>query len=248
VETLVCRLLPDAVADGPSNMAADEVLLESAVGGQASLRFYGWSAATLSLGYFQPARLRRTDPRLETLPYVRRPTGGVTLVHHHELTYALALPAGPPWQARGEKVAVWLSRVHGIIASALRDLGVCAQLSEGSNETFTGALCFKHVTAGDLVLGAEKVVGSAQRRQHGAVLQHGAILLATSLHTPILPGIEELSGRHLRREEIQQAIVRRWTRDSGWILVAGDWKPEERRRTMELTDQKYTRGSWNAKR
>src|SRR5205814_9219218 len=95
----VCRLLPYAVADGPHNMAADEVLLESAAAGIASLRFYGWSEATLSLGYFQPERLRHEDERLTGLPYVRRPSGGATLVHHHEVTYALALPAGPPWQS-----------------------------------------------------------------------------------------------------------------------------------------------------
>jgi len=50
----VVRLLPFREADGPHNMAADEMLLEAAGVGQASLRFYGWSAPELSLGYFQP--------------------------------------------------------------------------------------------------------------------------------------------------------------------------------------------------
>src|SRR5947209_7466749 len=68
------RLLPFAAADGPRNMAADEVLLEAAVGGGASLRFYGWSEPTLSLGYFQPQSVRLSDPRLAGLPWVRRPT------------------------------------------------------------------------------------------------------------------------------------------------------------------------------
>src|SRR5437868_10093883 len=95
---VACRLLRFARADGPHNMAADEVLLESAVAGMASLRFYGWSAPTVSLGYFQPERMRRADERLARLAYVRRPTGGGALVHHHEVTYALALPANPAWQ------------------------------------------------------------------------------------------------------------------------------------------------------
>src|SRR5262245_26530345 len=93
------RLLPYAIADGPHNMAADETLLEGAGRGVASLRFYGWSEATLSLGYFQPARRRFDAERLASLPFVRRPSGGDALVHHHELTCALALPAGRPWQA-----------------------------------------------------------------------------------------------------------------------------------------------------
>ena len=53
----VVRLLPFADADGPHNMAADEMLLETAGAGQASLRFYGWSAPALSLGYFPAAHL-----------------------------------------------------------------------------------------------------------------------------------------------------------------------------------------------
>ena len=50
-------------------MAADEVMLESAVTGVASLRFYGWTEATVSLGYFQTERLRREDARLAELQF-----------------------------------------------------------------------------------------------------------------------------------------------------------------------------------
>src|SRR5437588_9911435 len=107
MEIARCRLLPYAVADGAHNMAADEVLLEGASAGVASLRFYGWSEPTLSLGYFQSAAVRRTDPRLAALPYVRRPTGGMTLVHHHELTSALALPARSPWEPPRVKAPTW---------------------------------------------------------------------------------------------------------------------------------------------
>jgi len=73
MSTPVCRLLPHVAADGPHNMAADEVLLESAAAGVASLRFYDWSEPTVSLGYFQPR-----GARLAGLPYVRRPSGGMT--------------------------------------------------------------------------------------------------------------------------------------------------------------------------
>ena len=59
------RLLPYSEADGPHNMAADETLLESAVRGLASLRFYGWSPPTLSLGYFQPERSRLEEAMRE---------------------------------------------------------------------------------------------------------------------------------------------------------------------------------------
>src|SRR5260370_24578211 len=95
------RTLPLESADGAHNMAADQLLLRAAAEGEAALSFYSWSEATLSLGYFQPANVRTTDPLLSKLPYVRRSSGGAALVHHCELTYALALPAGKPWQGEG---------------------------------------------------------------------------------------------------------------------------------------------------
>src|SRR5947209_17026168 len=145
-----CRLLPFETADGPHQMAADEVLLAAAVEGVASLRFYAWEPPTLSLGYFQRADERLTDPRLAALPFVRRASGGGALVHHHEVTYALALPPGPPWQS-GEP---WPCRMHHLIQSALADLGVAATRRACGEQRRAGAfLCFRHQTPGDLLAG-----------------------------------------------------------------------------------------------
>jgi lipoate-protein ligase A len=241
----ICRLLPFTVADGPHNMAADEVLLESAVASVASVRLYGWSAATLSLGYFQSEKLRHTDPLLAGLPYVRRPSGGDTLVHHHEVTYALGLPAGPPWQAPDS----WLPRMHQIIVAALHEFGVAAQLYNPVGEQlFSGPLCFRHFTPGDLLLGCAKVVGSAQRRHRGALMQHGAILLARSPYTPVLPGIQELTGRTLAVEQVCAAVRREIARQTGWEVVESEWTTAERQRFEELAAKKYTQDSWNRKR
>ena len=114
-------------------MAADEVLLESAAGGVASLRFYTWAEATLSLGYFQAEAACRADPRLAGLPWVRRASGGEALVHHHEVTYALALP--PSWPKPGPG---WLRSMHGVIAAALADLGVAVRACGDGEEKKRG--------------------------------------------------------------------------------------------------------------
>jgi lipoate-protein ligase A len=240
-----CRLLPYAVADGPHNMAADEVLLESALAGVASLRFYGWAAATVSLGYFQPERVRREDERLAGLPFVRRPSGGGTLVHHHEVTYSFGLPVGPPWQTG----APWLTRMHELIAAALAGLGVAARPHVPADEPpFRGFLCFQHFTAGDLLLGPGKVVGSAQRRHRGALMQHGSVLLAASPCAPMLPGVRELIGRGLGVAETVAAVEREWVRGTGLSLEPGDWTGAEQRRVAELAAGKYGRDEWKRKR
>ncbi len=228
-------------------MAQDEALLESAVGGVASFRPYGWREATLSLGYFQPAALREADPLLAPLPFVRRCTGGETLVHHHELTYALALPPGGEWQPRGRP---WLCRLHGIVTDALAALGVHAgACCVGEERKLGDVLCFLHHTPGDLVLGGAKVVGSAQRKQRGALLQHGAILLAQSPHTPALPGLSELAGVGPERtDDLKAALLDALARDTGWRLEPSGWTEAERGRAAELAETKYRRASWNRKR
>ena len=238
------RLLPYTEADGPHNMAADEVLLEAAVAGSASLRLYGWSQATLSLGYFQPVAVRESDPRLANLPWVRRPTGGETLVHHHELTYALSLPPGPPWQAHRTS---WLALMHAILAEALAGLGAAA-VSVGSEVRLGQVLCFLHHTPGDLHIGRAKVVGSAQRRRRGALLQHGAVLLAASPHTPALPGVAELIGRGLSAEEVAAAVRVCFARRTGWTLEPADWTADECHRIDALAADKYAQPAWNARR
>jgi lipoate-protein ligase A len=241
----ICRLLPFAIAGGAHNMATDEALLESAVTGIASLRFYGWSEPTVSLGYFQKEDVRRADPLLENLPCVRRPTGGATLVHHHEVTYALALPEGPPWQT-GER---WLVRMHGILAVALAKLGVlCRVHAEEHNQPTAGPLCFKHFAPGDLLIGDAKIAGSAQRRQRGALLQHGAILLARSDHTPTLPGVLELTGYRPRVEELCSAVTSAFATQTGWQLTAGELSVTEQDRVGELAQTKYSQNKWNRKR
>lgn len=244
MEELTLRRLPDLCADGPTQMAADEVMLRAAAKGIASIRFYTWSTPTLSLGYFQPAASRLDDPLLGALPFVRRPTGGLTLVHHHELTYALAVPAGRDWRT----LASWL-RLHEIIADALAEFGVKAVPHPAATKhDSTSPLCFHHFTAGDLLIGSAKIVGSAQRRQHRAILQHGAVLLARSPFTPDLAGVKELAGVEVLPEALGSAIVDGCRRSWGWSFRAEAWSSAEGELIDELVDGRYRLDVWNRKR
>jgi lipoate-protein ligase A len=138
--------------------------------------------------------------------------------------------------------------MHAIIAAALKDLGVPTTACPGEDQPFTGTLCFQHRTAGDLVIGTDKVVGSAQRRDRGALLQHGAILLAASPHTPILPGIHELSQQSPTVPQLAAALEQALARETGWDLAPADWTATERQRIDELVAGKYSRDDWNRKR
>jgi lipoate-protein ligase A len=240
------RLLPFAEGRGAWNMAADEALLESAAEGVATLRCYGWTTPTLSLGYFQRAADRLADPLLAGLPFVRRPSGGGALVHHHEVTYCLALTGGEPWQRPGES---WARRLHNLLQRALAVLGVLTELCPPDGERGRGDfLCFRHITPDDLLLGPHKIAGSAQRRPRGALLQHGGILLARSAHTPALPGIAELTGRRLSTLDVAAALAEQFVHGVGWAVEPGDWDGAEISRAAELEATRYTAASWNEKR
>jgi lipoyl(octanoyl) transferase len=244
VEELICRLLPFESADGPTNMATDEVLLQAAIGGTATLRFYGWTVPTLTLGYFQSEKTRSRDPLLEPLPFVRRPSGGEILVHHHEVTYALGLPPGI-WQPGRN----WPLRMHQIIVAGLAGLSIQAVLQETRSFVLPkGLLCFRQLTPGDVLIAGAKVVGSARRKCRGAGLQHGGILLARSPHTPELSGIRELTGRDVTVTQIVDAVGKAFADATTARLVGGSLSKTERTQLDELRINKYGTALWNHKR
>ncbi len=135
---------------------------------------------------------------------------------------------------------------HEIIRIALARSGVETRLC--SREEKSGeVLCFLHHTPGDVLLGSCKVVGSAQRKKRGAVLQHGGILLARSSFTPSLPGIAELSGIHIVRESLQADLVAELSVATGWKIEPADWNVEEKQAIEENLKQ-YQSSEWNERR
>jgi lipoate-protein ligase A len=239
------RLLPFETADGPTNMAADEALLLSAADGSASLRFYSWSPATLSLGYFQSTAARFENPRLASLPWVRRASGGATLVHDQEITYALALPTGSPWH----DCEPWMPRFHEILRAALESLGFFGTIQLASASNVQGeVLCFQRHTVGDLLCRGVKIGGSAQRKHRRGFLQHGSLVLSQSQHTPELPGLRELIGRTVTPSDAVDAVSAEFMRATGWPLEPGGWTATERETTAHLAREKFGSAAWNEKR
>jgi lipoate-protein ligase A len=197
--TAPCHVLPYDVAEGPANMALDEAMLDAAGGGagMALLRTYGWSTPTLSLGYFQRLADIEAEPRWREVPKVRRLSGGGAIWHHHEVTYALAVPDSHPLARPNTKL---YRAVHTAIAAALASMGVGARAgarqadrAQKDCEHKRTLLCFAELGLEDVIADRVKLVGSAQRRRKGAVLQHGSVLLARSSLAPELPGVCDLA-------------------------------------------------------
>lgn len=185
-------IVEPAPCSGSWNMAVDEVLLEAAAAGEScSLRIYEWDQATVSLGYFQSADDPSLESRFPHLPKVKRLSGGGAILHHHEVTYSIAITDGHPLAVSPGEL---YEEVHRRVIAMLGRLGVEVRLrGEPLKLAAEPFLCFSRGDARDIVLGPHKIMGSAQRRRRGAVLQHGALLLARSEFAPEFPGLAELA-------------------------------------------------------
>ncbi len=164
---------------GDWNMAADEFLLEQTIEtGQISVRIYRWEEATLSLGHFQKWPDGDLDLGLRDLPVVRRLSGGGAIVHDQELTYSLQVPST---HFLAQDPAQMYDLVHAAIIDWLAAKGINVQPRGAmEHEKESNFLCYARGDWRDLMIGNEKIVGSAQRRRKGAILQHGSILLSKS--------------------------------------------------------------------
>ncbi len=176
------RVLHDPALDGPTNMARDEALMHG-VGSLASaptLRLYQWATPTLSLGYFQPfADTSLLSEPVADLPIVRRLTGGGAILHDLELTYSVAIPVDHPL-VHGKPNELY-RLMHEAVTAALAGLGVMAVpcgTTDDSGPRRGPFFCFARRHEFDLLVGADKIVGSAQRRTREAILQHGSIVVA----------------------------------------------------------------------
>lgn len=208
------NLIVDPVGrSGPYNMATDEALLDDvARSGGAYLRLYRWDPPTLSIGRNQPNVF-------ESIPVVRRPTGGQAVWHEHEVTYAVAAPISFFGSLRDA-----YCEIHERLARALQTLGVGAVLADrptvrprptgsplGSDHPTS---CFASSVGGEILVNGRKLVGSAQVRKRNAFLQHGSILLGGSQRHVAGPSDETtlsaVLGRLIHFDDVVSAVIREW--------------------------------------
>jgi lipoate-protein ligase A len=158
-------------------MARDTALqARAAKTSQTVFSVYSWQRPTLSFGRHQAATGLYDVERIEAagLDVVRRPTGGGAILHNHEVTYSVTAPLDD-----SEPLREAYSRINRILLDGLARLGVDAALATPSERAAAPGPrpCFETPGEGELVAGGAKLVGSAQWRDGGALLQHGSILV-----------------------------------------------------------------------
>lgn len=208
-------------------MAVDAALVDSVrESGTPVLRFYGWAPACLSLGRNQPARGHYDEALLADagIEVVRRRTGGRAVLHDRELTYSVVIP-----DRLFESPRTAYATINRALANGLARLGVAARSTPDDGPVARPSLvpCFVEPAPGELLVGDRKIVGSAQVRIGGVILQHGSIMLGRSaslerLPTEVVEQLEgmpayltDLVGKEADPDEIVDAIVAAWADDVG---------------------------------
>jgi len=195
-------------------MGVDEALLASAVEGVATLRFYAWEGPWLSQGYAQRLDPRRISRCAEAgVGVVRRATGGGAVLHGADLTYCVAAPEQMlPGGLRGS-----YSLVADALIAGLRSLGAAvSRTAAPSGAAGSGSFdCFAVSAEDEICVMGRKLVGSAQRRARGGVLQHGSIRLdpdppqairAVGFAPGVATSLAEL-GVRVSRADLQHALT-----------------------------------------
>jgi lipoate-protein ligase A len=162
-------------------MAVDAALLEGVAAGTSppTIRFYAWDPPTVSLGRFQEVGegIHLAVCARRGWDVVRRPTGGRAVLHDQEITYSLVVP-----EAMVDHAGILTSfcLFSGALHAALERLYPALAVGTGAQSpraVHGNPACFATATAADGLLDGRKLVGAAQVRRGGALLQHGSLLL-----------------------------------------------------------------------
>jgi lipoate-protein ligase A len=257
------RLLDTGDAEGAMNMAIDEAILLSVSSNRSppTLRFYGWQPPCVSVGRAQsPEReIDLAACRRQGYTWVRRPTGGRAILHIDELTYSVTAPEGEQ-RVTGDIVTSYRRLSLGLVAG-LRLVGcdiAQAGLQPDASQADKSAACFDVPSHYEVTAKNRKLVGSAQVRRKGVVLQHGALPLCgdvsrladvlalslaeraelkTKLQNRAIT-LEEALGHRVSRSEVVAAL------SEGFGLALNlEWTPgelsTEERTTAALLRAKY---------
>jgi lipoate-protein ligase A len=235
------------------------------------LRFYAWSPPTLSLGYAQAIEtaIDLAWCRAHGIDVVRRPTGGRAVLHDQEVTYSLVLSADDPRVNTGI-LAAYLT-IGQALVRGLSYLDITSELLPPRRRALpppepVSAVCFATAASYEVAVQGRKLIGSAQRRLRGAIMQHGSIPLAIdrdkldAIFSLLRQGVCALppgDDYHSRMTSLQEAggrvydyaaVVAALTRGMAetWQveLIPGQLTASEHQLSAHLSATKYRSEAW----
>lgn len=255
------RLIDSGLCDASYNMALDEAIAVSVRKGLCppTLRFYGWSIASLSIGCFQ----KTNDIDIEYcmskgIPIVRRPTGGRAILHDRELTYSFSSRLEGHFQ---EGLHQSYKKISTALIIAFKRLGIQSEFAKTKRGSYSRSpLCFQSRSYGELSCSGRKLAGSAQKRWYDGFLQQGSIPFSINLKElkSIFISEQLIEDKSLANEEIpfhafsikplKSAIKEAFQKVFEIEFMLSKPTPYEAELTQDLLIKKYLQAKWNLQR
>lgn len=279
------RLIKDSYHNGFMNMAIDEAIMITHRGGLVppTIRFYQWSPPAVSLGYFQDLQ-KEIDVEAckeRGIDIVRRPTGGKAVLHDQELTYSFVIRENHPLV--NDTILETYKKISGGIIRGLSYLGIKSELVPLRGKLENNLLgrsdktrihhldfksiCFSIPSQYEVQVEGKKIVGSAQVRKGGVVLQHGSLLiklekdkLFSIFNFPSVQikdrlkfkfnatSLEEILKRKINFSELSEILPQGFEEEFGVRLVESKLTSQEEKISQELLENKYSTYEWNYQR
>ena len=250
-------------------MAVDDALLEAAESAAASgqpaapiLRLYEWERPTLSLGRRQPFPPDRvaSAPPVE-FDWVRRATGGLAVLHEHELTYSV-IAANEVEPFRG-KIADGYRAIAAALECFAASIGVrvdaetaAADDDRPGKAPDDDVSCFDWRSRHETAVAGRKLIGSAQRRKRRAFLQHGSIpwkLRADRIEQALGSPVKSEAFTDLERAAaatdvpvLRRRLTEAFAQTFDVTLAPSELTDVERRRAVQLYSWKHMSLAWVA--
>ena len=276
------RLIRDSYHNGFMNMAIDEAIMIAHRGGLVppTIRFYQWSPPAVSLGYFQDLEKEIDIAACHNLgiDIVRRPTGGKAVLHDKELTYSFIIRENH--SIVNDSILETYKKISGGIIRGLSYLGIKSELVPLRGKLENNLLgrsdktrihhldfksiCFSIPSQYEVQVEGKKIVGSAQVRKGGVVLQHGSLLIKLEKDKlfPIFnfpsvqikdrlkfkfnaTSLEEILKRKINFSELSEILPQGFEEEFGVRLVESKLTSQEEKISKDLLENKYSTYEWN---
>jgi len=264
------RLILSQPASGAWNMGLDEAILYSTAHKNTppTLRLYDWQPATLSMGFAQPhldVEMNALEQELWGL--VRRPTGGRAILHVDELTYAVVAADDDPLLA-GSLLESYRKISHALLAGlALLNVDAVGDktYNNGQAGKSNNPVCFETPSNYEITVGGKKLIGSAQSRKYGGILQHGSIPIKGDITriTRVLKFTSSQERQSAARnlfarattletvmgfvpcwQSVADAIISGFSSSFNINLLPGQPTEDEQKMAAELVSTKYATAQW----
>ena len=249
-------------------MAVDEAILEAVAAGLSppTVRFYGWEPACISLGYRQRSDVVDEERRVALgWDLVRRPTGGRAILHVDELTYSVIAPTGEARVKGSILESYWRLSGALVVGLNLLELTTSEAAGDPADKSPAGPACFDAPSNYEITHDSRKLVGSAQVRKKGVVLQHGTLPLIGDVARLVealrfdveedrlkmgadlrrqATTLTEALGREVNFDEAAAAMATGFSRALNLSLVTDSLSAYEVQRASDLKSEKYAAESW----